>query len=107
MSERTDDGARLSVGQLAAATGMTTKALRHYDRVGLFHPDAVDDLNGYRWYRADRLPEARLIAALRGVGLPLDEVARCLDDDDPMTVDDVLARHRQRLEARLTRVRGD
>jgi DNA-binding transcriptional MerR regulator len=112
MSEPTDDCSRLSVGQVAAAAGMTTKALRHYDRVGLFRPDEVDDQTGYRWYRADRLARARLIAALRGVGVPLDEVAQCLRDDDPVLVDPelldgVLVRHRQRLEARLARVRGD
>jgi DNA-binding transcriptional MerR regulator len=120
MSDRTDDGTRLSVGQLAAAAGMTTKALRHYDRVGLFRPDEVDADTGYRWYRAERVPQARLVAALRGVGVPLDEVAQCLPDSGDSgdsgdtgdgqaaaVVDDVLARHRQRLEARLTRVRGD
>jgi DNA-binding transcriptional MerR regulator len=106
MSDRTDD-TRLSVGQLAAASGMTPKALRHYDRVGLFHPDEVDEQTGYRWYRAERLPRARLIAALRGVGVPLEEVARCLGGEDPASVDAVLLRHRQRLEARLARVRGD
>jgi DNA-binding transcriptional MerR regulator len=107
MSDPTDDGARLSVGQLAAAAGLTAKALRHYDRVGLFRPDAVDDQNGYRWYRAERLPEARLLAALRSVGVPLDEVARCLGHDRSALADDVLARHRQRLEARLARIQGD
>jgi DNA-binding transcriptional MerR regulator len=96
----------LTVGQLAAAAGMTAQAIRHYDRVGLFRPDDVDDETGYRRYRAGRLPQARLLAALRGVGVPLDEVARCLTGGDG-AVDEVLARHRQRLEARLTRVRGD
>ena len=103
-AQETDD--LLTVGQLASAAGMTAQALRHYDRVGLFRPDEVDDETGYRRYRAGRLPQARLVAALRGVGVPLDEVARCLAGGDG-AVDDVLARHRQRLEARLTRVRGD
>jgi DNA-binding transcriptional MerR regulator len=99
---------RLSVGQLAAAAGMTAKALRHYDRIGLFAPDDVDDDTGYRWYGADRLPQARLIARLRSVGVPLDDVATCLAEaGDPDVVDRVLADHRRRLESRLTRVRGD
>jgi DNA-binding transcriptional MerR regulator len=103
-----DGGARLTVGQLAGAAGMTPKALRHYDQTGLFRPDGVDDGNGYRWYRAERLPQARLIARLRGVGVPLDAVAECLDaDGEPDVVDRVLRAHQQRLEARLTRVRGD
>jgi DNA-binding transcriptional MerR regulator len=99
---------RLTVGELARAAGMTTKALRHYDRLGLFRPDGVDDGNGYRWYAADRLPQARLIARLRGVGLPLEAVATCIGaGGDPDEVDRVLEQHRQRLESRLARVRGD
>jgi len=87
---------------------MTPKALRHYDQTGLFRPDGVDDGNGYRWYRAERLPQARLIARLRAVGVPLDAVAECLEaDGEPEVVDRVLRAHEQRLEARLTRVRGD
>src|SRR5690242_17091699 len=107
-SVRCVETTRLSVGQMAAASGMTAKALRHYDRIGLFAPDDVDDDTGYRWYGADRLPQARLIARLRSVGVPLDDVAACLAEaGDPDVVDRVLADHRRRLESRLTRVRGD
>ena len=99
---------RLTVGELARASGMTAKALRHYDQLGMFRPDGVDEGNGYRWYAADRLPQARLIARLRGVGLPLEAVAECLGSGgDPDVVDRVLEQHRRRLESRLTRVRGD
>jgi DNA-binding transcriptional MerR regulator len=99
---------RLTVGELARAAGMTAKALRHYDQLGLFRPDGVDEANGYRWYGADRLPQARLIARLRAVGLPLEAVAECLGSGgDPDVVDRVLDQHRRRLESRLTRLRGD
>jgi DNA-binding transcriptional MerR regulator len=99
---------RLTVGQLAEAAGTTAKALRHYDRIGLFPPDDVDSDTGYRWYGSDRLPQARLIARLRSVGVPLDDVAACLAAaGDPEVVERVLADHRRRLESRLTRVRGD
>jgi DNA-binding transcriptional MerR regulator len=99
---------RLTVGELARASGMSAKALRHYDQLGMFRPDGVDEGNGYRWYAADRLPQARLIARLRGVGLPLEAVAECLGSGgDPDVVDRVLEQHRRRLESRLTRVRGD
>ncbi|WP_448627995.1 MerR family transcriptional regulator [Geodermatophilus sp. URMC 64] len=104
-----DEGdAQLTIGQLAAATGMTAKALRHYDRIGLFTPDDVDGATGYRWYAADRLPQARLIARLRSVGVPLEGIAECLAAaGDPDVVDRVLSQHRRRLESRLARVRGD
>src|SRR4051812_47480029 len=99
---------RLTVGQLAEAAGTTAKALRHYDSVGLFRPDEVDDGNGYRWYSADRLTEARLIVRLRSVGVPLDAVAQCVEaGGEPAVVERVLREHQRRLDARLTRGRGD
>jgi DNA-binding transcriptional MerR regulator len=99
---------RLTVGQLAEAAGTTAKALRHYDAVGLFRPDGVDEGNGYRWYAADRLPAARLIVRLRSVGVPLDAVADCVEaGGEPEVVERVLMEHQRRLDARLARLRGD
>lgn len=94
----------LSVGTLARRAGLTPKALRHYDRIGLFAPASVDDA-GYRWYRPEQLDAARLIGRLRAVDVPLDEIRRCLAD--PAAVAAVLHAHERRLEARLTRIRGD
>lgn len=102
------DDQRLSVGEIAHAAGLTAEALRHYDRVGLFRPDGTDDGNGYRWYAADRLPQARLIARLRSVGVPLSRIAECLTaNGDTAVVRRVLEEHRRRLESRSTLVRGD
>jgi DNA-binding transcriptional MerR regulator len=95
---------RMSVGRLARRAGLTTKALRHYDRTALFRPASVDAA-GRRWYDDHQLAPACLIARLRAVDVPLDDVRRCLDDPD--AVAEVLQAHERRLEARLTRVRGD
>jgi DNA-binding transcriptional MerR regulator len=94
----------LSVGHLARRAGLTTKALRHYDRIGLFVPHLVDE-TGYRWYAHDQVATARLIARLRAVDVPLADVRRCVAD--PAAVPEVLAAHERRLEARVTRLRGD
>jgi DNA-binding transcriptional MerR regulator len=65
----------LSVAVLARRVGLTAKALRHYDRIGLFPPASVDDA-GYRWYQPERLETARSIARLRAVDVPLDTPTR-------------------------------
>jgi DNA-binding transcriptional MerR regulator len=93
----------MSVGQLARQAGLTPKALRHYDRIGLLRP-ALVDASGYRWYAPEQVTVARMIAVLRRVDVPIDEVRRCLAGAD---VDAVLATQRRRLEARLTRVQRD
>jgi DNA-binding transcriptional MerR regulator len=93
----------LSVGALARRAGLTPKAVRHYDRIGLLKPAVVDDA-GYRWYSPDQVASANRVAVLRSVDIPLDEVRRCLADDTLLA--EVLATQRRRLDARLTRVRG-
>jgi DNA-binding transcriptional MerR regulator len=98
----------LSVGQLAREVGLTAQALRHYDRTGVFQPADVDAETGYRRYAGDQVPRARLISRLRAAGVPLDAVRAWLAaDGDREVADRLLEQHRRRLEARLTRVRGE
>ena len=40
----------MTIGRFARVTGLTVKALRHYDEVGLLRPAAVDAETGYRSY---------------------------------------------------------
>jgi PPM family protein phosphatase len=65
----------LTIGDFARATGLTAKALRLYDELGLLAPAEVDERTGYRRYTADQVEPARLVARLRGVGVPLPRIA--------------------------------
>lgn len=96
----------LSIGQFARATGLTAKALRHYDAVGLLNPAIVEASNGYRRYRVDQLATARLIRKLRDLEFPVAEVRRLLDlhEDDPDALTAELLAHRKRLESRVVRL---
>ena len=91
----------LSVGAFARRVGLTAKALRHYDRIGLLHPDEVD-ADGFRWYAPHQFERAGRIAALRAVDVPLDDVRHALTDDAALA--EVLATQRRRLDSRLARV---
>jgi len=57
---------------------LSKKALRLYERQGLFMPDAVDSTNGYRWYRESRLDTARLIVMLWRIDMPLARIGEVL-----------------------------
>ncbi|OZM77630.1 MerR family transcriptional regulator [Pseudonocardia sp. MH-G8] len=61
----------LTIGAFARASGLTPKALRLYDDLGLLAPAMVDPQTGYRHYRRDQLDQARLVAWLRRIGMPL------------------------------------
>ncbi|MFI6862114.1 MerR family transcriptional regulator [Streptomyces sp. NPDC050421] len=61
----------LTIGAFAKASRLSPKALRFYDELGLLPPARVDPVNGYRLYAPEQLDQARYVAWLRRLGLPL------------------------------------
>ena len=68
----------MSIGEFARRSRLSPKALRLYDGLGLLSPARVDDLSGYRYYEDAQLEQARLIATLRQLGVPLANVKELL-----------------------------
>jgi DNA-binding transcriptional MerR regulator len=77
----------LPIGQFAAASRLSRKALRLYDENGLLPPARVDAASGYRFYRLGQLRDATLIGLLRTAGMPLAEIRLMLADPSPARVD--------------------
>ncbi|MDT7844553.1 MerR family transcriptional regulator [Streptomyces justiciae] len=61
----------LTIGAFAKACRLSPKALRLYDELDLLRPARVDPDTGYRYYAAAQLEQARLVAWLRRIGMPL------------------------------------
>ena len=72
----------LTIGEFARETGLTAKALRLYDDLGLLAPADVDEHTGYRRYMPDQVDRARLVARLRSAGVPLRRIATIVELDD-------------------------
>jgi DNA-binding transcriptional MerR regulator len=68
----------LSVGEIAAQTGLTVPTLHHYDELGLLVPDERTQA-GHRRYGAAEVERLYRIVALRRLGLSLGDVAAVLD----------------------------
>ena len=94
----------LSIGEFARLSGLSVGALRHYDDVGILTPASVDQTTAYRRYRREQLQTARLIVTFREVELPLEGIRELLTIDDPRERRRVLVQHRDRLNARVTRL---
>jgi PPM family protein phosphatase len=63
--------ALMTSGEFARASRLSLKALRLYDELGLLSPAEVDPASGYRRYAPAQLEQARLVAWLRRLGMPL------------------------------------
>ncbi|MET9774847.1 MerR family transcriptional regulator [Streptomyces sp. NPDC006367] len=82
MDDARDDGL-LTIGAFAARARLSAKALRLYDRLGLLAPAHVDEVTGYRYYRAGQVEHARLVALLRQLDMPLAQIAEVVRADGP------------------------
>jgi DNA-binding transcriptional MerR regulator len=72
-----------TVGELAAATGLTVRTLHHYDEIGLARPSQQRSPAGYRRYTAADVRRLHRIVALRGFGFSLIEIGGLLDSSEP------------------------
>jgi len=67
------------VGALARLTGLTVRALHHYDHLGLLTPSRRSAA-AHRIYTADDVARLYRISLLRRLGFPLEQIGRVLDD---------------------------
>lgn len=106
----TDDDRLLSIGELSRASGLTVSALRFYDRSDVLTPACVDAWSGYRRYAPAQVRDARVLAGLRRVQVPVAEMASALEAlraGDRDAVRDLLDGHLRRLEEGLADARRE
>ena len=68
-----------TIQQLAQLAGVTRRALRHYDQIGLLKP-AHTTQAGWRLYGAAQVDRLQQILFYRALGLELEHIRRLLDD---------------------------
>ncbi len=84
----------LTIGEFSRLGRVSPRMLRHYDALGLLHPEAIGE-NGYRYYRQEQLSALVRIQWLKDCGFSLQEVGLLLALEDSR----LLPYLRQRREA--------
>jgi len=90
------------IGELAGLVGISTRAIRHYHRIGLL-AEPARKANGYREYSLRDAVELARVRRLTELGLSLDEVGDALADDAGRDLADIL----RELDADLARQEED
>ena len=90
---------RLSIGDLAKATGTKVVTIRYYEQVGLL-PEPTRTEGNYRAYSPEHLRRLRFIRRCRDLGFTLDQVRGLLrlssqKDNACSEVDRITAQHRE------------
>jgi len=91
--------ADLTIGALAKRTGLTVRTLHHYDQIGLLTPSGRTE-GGYRMYSDADVLRLERIVLLRGLGMPLTDIAVALDSD-ANTIVSLLERHAADVQSRI------
>ncbi len=94
------------VGDIASETGMTVRTLHYYEEIGLLSPDGRTPA-GHRIYGDRAVEQIYKIAALRQLGLPLDELRSTLDQEADLA--GIIGHHLATVQAQLdaqTRLRS-
>lgn len=98
-----DSAPSLSASEAARRLGVSTKALRLYEKRGLVIPGRT--AAGYRAYGPDTMTRAVEIVALRALGLSLARLARVLEGD-AKSLDSALAAHEATLHGEIRELVG-
>ena len=68
----------MKIGELAAFSGVSPKALRIYEKMKLILPVKVDEENGYRYYSADQVQQVEALLEWKDMGFTLREIKKIL-----------------------------
>ena len=72
-------GAALTIGELAARTGVTAETIRYYEREGVIPPAERRGSGQYRRYAVADAERLQFVRRARDLGFSLDEVRELLD----------------------------
>lgn len=95
-----------SIGQAAAASGISHKMIRHYEQIGLL-PKVARTSTGYRQYSDSDIRQLQFIRRARDLGFSLQRIERLLDlwRDEKRHSADVKALTRQYIDELEQRIR--
>ncbi|MEJ2753733.1 MAG: helix-turn-helix domain-containing protein, partial [Chloroflexota bacterium] len=69
------------IGEFSQLGQVSTRMLRHYDKMGLLQPSYTDEWTGYRYYTIEQLSRLHRIIALKDLGLSLAQIADLLNTE--------------------------
>jgi DNA-binding transcriptional MerR regulator len=102
----------LTIGELAAHTGVTPETIRYYEREGVIPPTSRVGAGSYRQYRVADAERLRFVRRARDLGFSLEEVRELLalaagDPNRPCgDVNQIAHAHLAQVDAKLAQLRA-
>ncbi len=80
----------LSIGEAAKLKNVSIKALRYYEKLGIFNPAYIDPQSGYRYYSPAQLFDLDVILTCGELGIPLKHILDYQTDKDAIDLRQLL-----------------
>lgn len=96
-----------TIGQFSKICQVTTKALRHYEKIGLLIPSKVEEENLYRYYTPEQVALVKNIAFMKELGFSLNTAKQLIDQlSESDKIIDILEEHKKALLKELDLCNG-
>ena len=70
-----------TIGEVAKKAQISTRTLRHYEKLGLIRPDYIGE-NFYRYYEEETILRLTIIKYFKIIGFSLEEIKSQMDEPD-------------------------
>lgn len=102
MDEESNLRGLLRIGVFSQVSGVSIKALRLWDELGLLKPVIVDSESGYRYYRASQLHNVDRLLMVKSLGIPMTRLKAWAQEEGCETFVELTGeRYFERVEAEL------
>lgn len=84
-----------SIGEVSKLFHISVSSLRHYENVGLLHPEYTSPDTGYRYYGTKQFEVLNTIRYLRALDMPLAEIEDFLKNKDISNIEEKLMQQKK------------
>ena len=84
-----------SIGEVSKLFHISVSSLRHYENVGLLHPEYTSPDSGYRYYGTEQFEVLNTIRYLRALDMPLTEIEDFLKNKDISNIEEKLMQQKK------------
>ncbi len=91
-----------TIGEVSKIKGVTIRALRFYDRIGLLKPSHIDPDSRYRYYHISQFVYLDIIKAARMMDISPKDLIPYFESKDSAGLVILLDRHKEQMRRRMT-----
>lgn len=90
-----------TIGEISKMKGFTVKALRFYEKIGLFEPAYIDPKNQYRYYTKEQLPVLDIIKSARSLEISPKDLLPIINSKNSSLVFSELEKQKRMLKDKI------